>query len=222
MPEKPMICVPILEKNSESVIKSANNAIKMGADILEFRIDGLDDPDPDEIKGLIKDINYPFIATNRTSKEGGSFDGSEEERIEILFEAAKYADFVDIELKTDENYRSKIIKVSKATIISYHDFKKTPSVTELLDIVKRESEIGDISKFAVMPENIQDTLVVLEVLSRVQNTIGISMGNIGKYTRVIAPLFGSPITFASLDKKSAPGQLDVTNTRNILDKLGNW
>ncbi|AEG18739.1 3-dehydroquinate dehydratase [Methanobacterium paludis] len=217
-----MICVPILEKNSESVIKSANNAIKMGADILEFRIDGLDDPDPDEIKGLIKDINYPFIATNRTSKEGGSFDGSEEERIEILFEAAKYADFVDIELKTDENYRSKIIKVSKATIISYHDFKKTPSVTELLDIVKRESEIGDISKFAVMPENIQDTLVVLEVLSRVQNTIGISMGNIGKYTRVIAPLFGSPITFASLDKKSAPGQLDVTNTRNILDKLGNW
>ena len=217
-----MICVPILEKNSESVIKSANNAIKMGADILEFRIDGLDDPDPDEIKGLIKDINYPFIATNRTSKEGGLFDGSEEERIEILFEAAKYADFVDIELKTDENYRSKIIKVSKATIISYHDFKKTPSVTELLDIVKRESEIGDISKFAVMPENIQDTLVVLEVLSRVQNTIGISMGDIGKYTRVIAPLFGSPITFASLDKESAPGQLDVTNMRNILGKLGNW
>ena len=217
-----MICVPIFEKNSESVLKSADNIIKMGADILEFRIDALDYPDPDEVKSLIKDINYPLIATNRTSKEGGLFDGSEEERIEILYEAAKYADFTDIELITDEYHRSKIIKVSKATIISYHDFEKTPSLTELLAIVKRESEIGDIAKFAVMPESIQDTLVVLEVLSHVPNVIGISMGDIGNYTRVIAPLFGSPITFASVDKESAPGQLDITSTRNILAKLGNW
>ena len=217
-----MICVPIFEKNSESVLKSADNIMKMGADILEFRIDALDHPDPDEVKSLIKDINYPLIATNRTSKEGGLFDGSEEERTEILCAAAKYADFTDIELRTDEDHRSEIIKVSKATIISYHDFEKTPSLTELLGIVKMESEIGDISKFAVMPESIQDTLVVLEVLSCVQNTIGISMGDIGNYTRVIAPLFGSPITFASFDKESAPGQLDITSTRNILTKLGNW
>ena len=43
-----------------------------------------------------------------------------------------------------------------------------------------------------MPRNMQDTLTVLEVLSRVENTIGISMGDLGKYTRVVAPLFGSP------------------------------
>ena len=92
----------------------------------------------------------------------------------------------------------------------------------LLEIVRRERDLGDIAKFAVMPQNISDTLVVLNVLSKVQNTIGISMGDMGRYTRVIAPLFGSPITFASLDNKSAPGQLDISSTTNFLDKLGNW
>ena len=71
-----------------------------------------------------------------------------------------------------------------------------------------------------MPQNISDTLIVLNVLSKVENTIGISMGDIGRYTRIIAPLFGSPITFASLDNKSAPGQLDIQTTKDILDKLG--
>jgi 3-dehydroquinate dehydratase-1 len=57
------------------------------------------------------------------------------------------------------------------------------------------------------------------VLSEVENTIGIAMGDIGKYTRIVAPIFGSPITFASIDKESAPGQLDIKTTKNILRKL---
>jgi 3-dehydroquinate dehydratase-1 len=114
---------------------------------------------------------------------------------------------------------NKVIKASKFTIISYHDFKKTPPLDFLLDVVSRERKLGDIAKFAVMPKNISDTLVVLNVLSQVEKTVGIAMGDIGKYTRVVAPLFGSPITFASLDNISAPGQLDIRTTKNFLDKL---
>ena len=78
-------------------------------------------------QSIIKEIDFPLIATNRKIEEGGFFKGSESERIEILLEAAKHADIVDIELETDEEYLEKIIKASKSTIISYHDFKKTPS-----------------------------------------------------------------------------------------------
>jgi len=53
----------------------------------------------------------------------------------------------------------------------------------------------------------------------VEDTIGISMGNLGGYTRVTAGLFGSPITYASLDGGSAPGQLDLKTTRLFLDKF---
>lgn len=217
--QKPMICAPIIEKKSEFIPQSAEKAIDLGADILELRIDALEDPDPDDVQQLIKDIDYPTIATNRIQSEGGSFNGSEEERTSILIKAAKYADIIDIELQTDEKMRDEVIKASKSTIISYHDFQKTPPFEELLDIVKKEKEIGNIAKFAVMPNDYKDTLTVLNVLSEVQNTIGIAMGDLGKYTRIVAPIFGSPITFASIDRESAPGQLDINTTKDILRKL---
>jgi 3-dehydroquinate dehydratase I len=216
---KTLICIPIFQKNLKSVLQTAKNSVKAGADILELRIDALDDPNPELVSRIIKEINYPIIATNRRMDEGGFFKGSESERTEILLAAAKHADIVDIELQTPEEHIEKIVKASKSTIISYHDFEKTPSVDHLLDVVQRERAWGDIAKFAVMPQNISDTLKVLNVLSQVQDTVGISMGDIGRYTRVIAPLFGSPITFASLDNKTAPGQIDIKSTKNILELL---
>jgi 3-dehydroquinate dehydratase-1 len=214
-----MICVPIVEKNYESVLEAAKNSIKAGADLIELRIDAIDHPNPDEVSKIIKDIKYPIIATNRMIEEGGLFKGSEAERTDILLAAAKHADIVDIEIQTDEDYLNKIIKASKSTIVSYHNFEKTPSAEILLMVVNQERKLGDIAKFAVMPKNISDTLIVLEVLSQVEKTIGISMGEIGRYTRVVAPLFGSPITFASFDNISAPGQLDIRTTKNFLDKI---
>lgn len=217
-----MVCVPIFEKNEKAVFEAAENAVNNGADVIELRIDAMEDPLSEDVKGIIREIEHPVIATNRMKAEGGFFKGTEEERVKILIESAKYAEFVDIELQTDDKYLPKIIKASKSTIISYHDFKGTPPCSELLKVVKKELEIGDVAKFAVMPRSIKDTLVVLEVLSKVENTIGISMGDIGRYTRVVAPLFGSPITFASLDKESAPGQMDIKNTKHILNEIGDW
>jgi len=217
--DKTKICVPIFEKTYKTVIQAAKNSFEAGADLVEFRIDAMDHPNPDDVLNIIKDINHPLIATNRKIDEGGFFKGSESERTEILLTAAKHADIIDIELETDLDHMNKVIKASKFTIISYHDFKKTPPLDFLLDVVSRERKLGDIAKFAVMPKNISDTLVVLNVLSQVEKTVGIAMGDIGKYTRVVAPLFGSPITFASLDNISAPGQLDIRTTKNFLDKL---
>jgi 3-dehydroquinate dehydratase-1 len=214
-----MICVPIFEKNYESILEAAKKSINAGADLIELRIDAMDHPNPDEVSNIIKDVNYPLIATNRMIEEGGSFKGSEAERTDILLAAAKHADIIDIELQTDEEYLNKIVKASKSTIISYHNFEKTPSVDVLLKVVNQERKLGDIAKFAVMPRNISDTLIVLNVLSQVKKTIGISMGDLGRYTRVVAPLFGSPITFASIDTISAPGQLDIHTTKNFLDKI---
>lgn len=219
MYDKTKICVPIFEKTYKTVIQAAKNSFEAGADLVEFRIDAMDHPNPDDVLNIIKDINQPLIATNRKIDEGGFFKGSESERTEILLTAAKHAAIIDIELGTDLDHMNKVIKASKSTIISYHDFKKTPPFDFLLDVVNREKRLGDIAKFAVMPKNISDTLVVLNVLSRVEKTVGIAMGDIGRYTRVVAPLFGSPITFASLDNISAPGQLDIQTTKNFLDKL---
>lgn len=211
--------MPILEKSYESALRSSKSSLKAGADLLELRIDFLEHPDPDAVKDLIQEIDFPLIATNRRKEEAGFFNGSESERIEILLEAAKVAEIVDIELGSNPDDLNKVLKTSSLSIISYHDFEKTPDKNFLLEIVDKELKLGDMAKFAVMPKKMADTLIVLDVLSQVENTVGISMGAMGSYTRVVAPLFGSLITFASYENSSAPGQLNIKTTRDFINKL---
>jgi len=214
--KKTRVCVPIMEENFSGIEKSALKAIDHGADILEFRIDFIKNHNPLSMQKLIYDLDYPIIATNRSQNEGGYFTGSEADRTDILIKAGKYAEFIDIELNTPPKYRDTVIDKSNSSIISFHNFKNTPPLDELLGIVNEALNIGDIAKFAVMPNSLQDTLTVLEVLTHVKDTIGIAMGDKGRFTRIIAPIFGSPITYASLDNESAPGQLDVESTKTIL------
>ena len=80
------IAIPIFQAKKEDVIKVAEDCIEKGADVLEFRIDALDNPNFKDIQEIIEEINFPMIATNRISSEGGSFKGTEEERIDILYQ----------------------------------------------------------------------------------------------------------------------------------------
>ena len=68
-----------------------------------------------------------------------------------------------------------------------------------------------------MPEKLEDTLVILAILSRFDDTIAISMGELGSYTRVMASKFNSPITFAAGRDVTAPGQLDIETMKMLLN-----
>ena len=219
------IAIPIFQKKYEDVIEVAQDCIDKGADILEFRIDALKNPDIDKIKNAIEEINFPMIATNRISTEGGSFKGTEEERVNILYECCDLVDYVDIELQSNDEYIHKIHDTGVTTIVSYHDFKKTPDLNEILYIVEKEHELGDIAKVAFMPQDLEDTLTILAVLSHCKDTIAISMGDLGSYTRVMAAKFNSPITFAAGTDVTAPGQIDIETMKarlnmnlNIMDE----
>lgn len=211
------IAIPIFQKDCKSVIEVANDCIKKGADVLEFRIDGLKNPDINEIKDTINEINFPMIATNRINTEGGSFKGSEEERFNILYQCADLVDYVDIELQSNDEYIKKIHDTGVKTIVSYHDFEKTPKLSEITYIVEKEQELGDIAKVAFMPKDLDDTLKVLAILSHCENTIAISMSDLGSYTRVMASKFNSPITFAAGRDVTAPGQIDIETMRALLN-----
>ena len=211
------IAIPIFQKKCEDVIEVANDCIDKGADVLEFRIDALTNPNIPEIRKTIEEINFPMIATNRINSEGGSFKGSEEERINILYECADLVDYVDIELQSNDEYINKIHETDAATIVSYHDFNKTPDLNEIMYIVEKEQELGDIAKVAFMPQDLEDTLTILAVLSHCENTIAISMGDLGSYTRVMASKFDSPITFAAGTDVTAPGQIDIETMKALLN-----
>ena len=211
------IAIPIFQKKCKDVIEVANDCIAKGADVLEFRIDALKNPNITEIRKTIQEIDFPMIATNRINTEGGSFKGSEEERFNILYECCDLVGYVDIELQSDDEYIKKIHESGVKTIVSYHDFEKTPDLNEIMYIVSKEQELGDIAKVAFMPQDLEDTLTILAVLSHCEDTIAISMGDLGSYTRVMASKFDSPITFAAGTDVTAPGQIDIETMKALLN-----
>lgn len=211
------IAIPIFQAKKEDVIKVAEDCIEKGADVLEFRIDALDNPNFKDIQEIIEEINFPMIATNRISSEGGSFKGTEEERIDILLKCAPLVDYVDIELQSDDKYIKQIHDTGVTTIVSYHDFHKTPEINEIMYIVEKEHKLGDIAKVAFMPNDLDDTLKILAILSHCENTIAISMSDLGSYTRVMASKFDSPITFAAGTDVTAHGQIDIETMKSLLN-----
>lgn len=211
------IAVPIFKSNKEEILKIAIEYIEKGADILEIRIDGINSPDPKMIKEIIQEINFPTIATNRLKLEGGHFNGSEKDRIAILRAASDVAEYVDIELQTELKYINSILETGVKTIVSYHNFEKTPPLNEMFKVVEEEHKIGDIAKIAVTAKTLEDTIDVLAILSKFNNVIAISMGELGSYTRVIASKFKAPITFAASDNVTAPGQIDFETMKWILN-----
>jgi 3-dehydroquinate dehydratase-1 len=217
-----MICIPIIDKNVDDALKSAENALKV-ADIVEFRVDMLESVGKKDIEKMAK---YPSIITIRANWEGGEYKGDNDKRMELYKTAIENnAKFIDIELKEEKNkklveFRNKINSKTKI-IVSYHDFEKTPDYTELLEIVKKELEIGDIAKFATMSKSKKDVLNILKIVNEFEGKIiGIGMGEEGKLTRILGVEFGSILTFSSMEgRSSAPGQVDIVKLKKIWELL---
>lgn len=202
-------------------VDSGIKAKQLGADILEFRIDLMDN-EYDKLKDL-KNLGLPVIITNRMKQEGGAWKGTEKQRIHTLLSLLSLADAVDIELQAED--RDVVVKkaksMKKVVIISTHDFQKTPELEVMHNIISKCFEAGgDIAKLAVMPNSLKDVLCLLEVALHAKGKVClIAMGEIGKHSRAIAPIYGSVMTYGYVEHAVAPGQLRVDELKSILSLL---
>lgn len=209
------ICVPITNfSNIEKQIEIINNDNRIK--YVELRIDFLDDAE--KLKEIVWKIDKQIILTLRTKSEWWNFSWSEKEYFEILQKYWKLWDFVDVELSKLENttisqnsFPSKNKKVK--TIISYHNFEKTPKFEELVKILeKMKTHSPDVYKIAVMPKNENDIEMIYKLSEYFKQNfswefIFISMWEIGKQTRIKIPQMWWLLTFWSLSDISAPGQI---------------
>lgn len=215
-----MICVPLVRKERAEVLNDARVAKEAGADLVELRIDYLEDPE--SAPRLLTVIGLPVIATLRPEWEGGKYTGTEGKRAEILIECAKAgAEYMDVELRA--GIRTKVINEAGDTkiICSWHDFEKTPPLEEWLTIGKRMRDEGaDIGKIVCLAQKQKDALVPLKFLDKNELDmpfIAFCMGEAGKESRIKCIKHGSFLTFAALPgRKSAEGQLDIDEVRELL------
>ena len=73
----------------------------------------------------------------------------------------------------------------------------------------------------MMPHNVQDVLRLMGIINKARgfNQLPLavmSMGNLGKISRVSGSLIDSVMTFAALDQASAPGQIPVERMKDYL------
>ncbi|HBB15484.1 MAG: type I 3-dehydroquinate dehydratase [Syntrophus sp. RIFOXYC2_FULL_54_9] len=218
-----MICIPIAAATTDTAILRMGRAALL-AGLVELRIDRIPAAD---LERLLTARRPPVIVTNRSRQEGGGFAGTEEERVERLKEAVRLgADYVDIETATDpalkSGLREAIVGTSAKLIVSWHDFSGTPP-SEFLKF-KLEECMADgpaIAKIVTRADDVSDCLRVLELIpfarQRGQAIIAFCMGRPGKISRIMAPLLGSVIAYASLEAEeaSAPGQMTIHQMREI-------
>jgi 3-dehydroquinate dehydratase type I len=225
--EKPLlrICVPVVEANVRRARNLYLRAARRGF-WTEIRLDHLEQPD---LKRLFRTRPGKVIATNRLQSEGGQWRGSEAERRLLLEEALELGvDFLDLELAADAAWRRALAsrRGSSQIILSWHDFSGTPESSRLEEVLQKMlAGEGDILKIVTQAQEPGDNLRVLSLIPRVRaagrEIIAFCMGPVGKWSRVVAPLLGSFLTFAPFSKKgaSAPGQLTVNEIRRVWKNL---
>ncbi len=210
---KPSICACVINKDIEAV-----SEIEPLVDFLEVRIDLIGEG----WEETARQLNKPWIACNRITSEGGKWQGNEARRKEELLKAIQLgASIIDIELTTPNvaNFVPLIKKKAKC-LLSYHDTEKTPPPDELKKIIKRQIAAGaDICKLVTTATEAADNLTVLSLIPQFPqaNIIAFTMGPLGLSSRILSPLCGSFLTYASVKKgaEAAPGQLTANELHNL-------
>ncbi len=213
-------------------------------DLVEWRVDHYEEIDDSNKKlfDVLENLRHilgdkPLIFTYRSAGEGGAG------RIERLIdERLCYAttlktaidsgliDIVDIELFQGDETVTQLVTYAHAhdvkVIVSNHDFVGTPNLEELVARLQKMQALGaDILKIAVMPSDMKDVLTLLEVTVIMSEhyaecpIITIAMSECGAISRVTGEVFGSSITFGTLGKVSAPGQINASELAEMLKRM---
>ena len=220
------ICASIAAESPESLREKINKAFSYGANYIEVRFDFLSLSDMEEALNIAESVREKAIFTLRTPTEGGKFKGSNNERIIWLKKLSMAKPMlVDIEyatIKADDDIANYFKSQKIPILISWHDFEKTPSKAQLIDMLEQMRIYSNFIKIVTTAINITDALRILDLYQNAaeSNLIAFSMGEAGIISRIMCTIIGgSPFTYAALDESIAPGQLTIKQMRNIYNKI---
>lgn len=236
----PKICVPVAQITRDEILQQVKDCVLQSPDCIEFRADWFEQVfDCDAINSLLTEIrnligDTILLFTFRSAKEGGEKEIEQSKYFELCKLACESGciDLIDVEAYMEPGVVSQIAAVAHENGVyvvgSNHDFERTPSAEELTCRLHEIDEMGaDIPKVAVMPNDARDVLNLLSAtLAYYENgglkpLITMSMKDLGCVSRVAGELVGSVLTFATIGKASAPGQIPIDRVRDIMETLHN-
>jgi 3-dehydroquinate dehydratase type I len=214
------ICVSILPKNGVEALQLIEKAEDAHADFIEVRLDLLENN-----RGLAKLTAHgktAKIATDKSSRK-------ETKHRQMLIGAAKSGfEYVDVELFTPqlENLVRELKALGAIPIVSFHKFDGSLGISELNSVLEGEISSGaEVCKIVTTAKYVEDNLTTLNFTSAASSKtrlVCFCMGELGKISRLLSPLFGGFFTFASLERGSetALGQMTIQEMKATYNILG--
>jgi len=198
------------------------------ADLVELRLDRVGHPGKGALADLVGAAGKPVIVTCHGPEAGGAFAGDLDARLDLLHDAAEAgARFVDVDWTLSLELGE--VRAPCHRIVSRHDPEATPADLDLLlEEVQAVLYEGDVTKIVPTARTCEDGLRLLRWLRTTKGIVAFCMGEAGRFTRVLAPIFGSPFTYAApaavpgqpAPEAAAPGQIPVNDLRALLPPGG--
>ena len=221
------ICVSIARHDLEG-FGAALTGID-GADLVEIRLDALDDPaslTEDDLRILSKSSSVPVGFTLRPTWEGGGFDGEESEREHLLAAAARSgAAFVDVEL--DAEWAAELLETAPCAVIVSHHWSE-PCPADLGERIEQLHRLAPAVAKLVAPADRPDQAEPLLEAGRILDERGqpaacFCMDEAGSASRLLAVGYGAALVYAARDDDEAvaPGQWPVGRLVGVL-KVPEW
>lgn len=234
------ICLPIIAKTREDILREGRELRESVADIVEWRVDFYEDVmNNDKVLKVAEELtdvllDKPVLFTFRTKNEGGerAIDTLYYKQLIISVIEQQRVGAVDVELFMGDGLLEELVAKAEEygvkVVASNHDFDKTPDKETIVDrLMTMKKKGAHVSKMAVMPRNEQDVLNLLQATydskSRCpeMTLITMSMGTLGVISRIGGGVFGSAMTFGAKTKElaSAPGQVEANQLKSMLEVI---
>ena len=197
------------------------------ADIIEWRADFLPKEAILQVAPAIfeKFTGRELLFTLRTRAEGGEIDLDSAEYVQIIKDVAQLyqPEYIDFEYFSHKDVFEEMLDFPNL-VLSYHNFQETPE--NMMEILSELTSLTPkVVKVSVMAHTEQDVLDLMnftrgfKTLNPEQEYVTISMGKVGKVSRITSDVTGSSWSFASLDEASAPGQISLSSMKKIREIL---
>jgi len=197
-------------------------------DLFELRLDHLCGMlDPLERKMSIlsgrRGEPAPVIVTARDPREGGANNLSFQQRLDSLLRFLPYAKYLDVELRSTRGFKSLLERARKQhvrRILSFHDFKSTPSPRSLgARAASAKAHGADIFKVATRTDTPAELARLVDFVMNKGVDLSVSamgIGRLGAISRLLLASYGSVLNYGSLRQAQVEGQLPIELLRSAL------
>jgi 3-dehydroquinate dehydratase-1 len=191
-------------------------------DLFELRLDRLAGI-VGRVETKLPKLRAPLIITARHPNEGGSGRLSLRQRRALLSRFLTHADYLDVELRSTRALQA-LLAIAKTKnvrrIISFHNFKSTPS-ERILATKAREakSQGADIFKVATRTDTPMELGRLVEFMTSNRLDLAVAVmgfGKLGAISRVLLARAGSVLIYASVGATTdVEGQLSLEQLRAL-------